>query len=251
MALQSVKKTEEHLRANEVYASELATRSLPKYHLPDRGVTPSVAYALVRDELLLDGNSRQNLATFCTTWIEPEVKQLMADCVDKNMIDKDEYPQTAEIENRCVHIIADLWNSPEAESTIGCSTTGSSEAAMLGGLALKWNWRKRREKAGKSTDRPNLVCGPVQVCWEKFARYFDVELRQIPLKGEASGMTPAQLPEYCDENTIGVVPTLGITFTGAYEPVKEIASALDSLQLEKGLDIPIHVDAASGGRPQQ
>ena len=231
----------------DVYASDPSSGQLPKYRLREGSVAPSVAYALVRDELILDGNSRQNLATFCTTWMEPEVRQLMADSVDKNMIDKDEYPQTAEIESRCVHILADLWHAPEAATTIGCSTTGSSEAAMLGGLALKWQWRKRRAAAGKPADRPNLVCGPVQVCWEKFARYFDVELRQIPLKPDATGMLPEQLASYCDENTIGVVPTLGITFTGAYEPVEKIAAALDDLERKTGVSVPIHVDGASGG----
>jgi glutamate decarboxylase len=247
MALHNADQKNEIVETSEIYASDLSTHSLPKYKMPATGVPASVAYAFVRDELLLDGNSRQNLATFCTTWIEPEVEHLMNDCVDKNMIDKDEYPQTAEIESRCVHIIADLWNSRHAETTVGCSTTGSSEAAMLGGLALKWNWRKRRQAAAKSTANPNLVCGPVQVCWHKFARYFDVELRQVPLQQNASGMTPDQLAAYCDENTIGVVPTLGITYTGAYEPVKEIAAALDAIQSEQGFDIPIHVDAASGG----
>jgi len=229
------------------YASELASRSLPKRRLPEHSVSPDTAAALIRDELLLDGNSRQNLATFCTTWVSPEVRQLMQDSIDKNMIDKDEYPQTAEIESRCVHIMANLWHAPDAASTIGCSTTGSSEAAMLGGLALKWRWRKRRQAAGRPHDRPNLVCGPVQICWKKFARYFDVELREIPLAGHAVGMTPDQIDAYCDENTIGVVPTLGVTFTGSYEPVKEISDALDVIQAERGLDIPIHVDAASGG----
>jgi glutamate decarboxylase len=247
MALQTVENKPKSFGNPDIYAADLACRPLPKYHLPEQGVPPDVAYSLVRDELMLDGNSRQNLATFCTTWIEPQVRQLMSDSVDKNMIDKDEYPQTAEIESRCVHILAGLWNSPEAAATIGCSTTGSSEAAMLGGLAMKWRWRKRRQAAKKSSDRPNLVCGPVQVCWEKFARYFDVELRQIPLLKNASGMTPDQLEAYCDENTIGVVPTLGITFTGAYEPVAEIAKALDAIQNKTGFDIPIHVDAASGG----
>jgi glutamate decarboxylase len=231
----------------DVYATDLSCRSLPKRKIPKLGVPASVAYALVRDELILDGNARQNLATFCTTWMEPEVRQLMADSVEKNMIDKDEYPQTAEIESRCVHILADLWHSPDAGTAIGCSTTGSSEAAMLAGLALKWQWKKRRLAAAKSVGQPNLVCGPVQVCWRKFARYFDVELRQIPLEPTANGMRPSQLEAYCDENTIGVVATLGITYTGAYEPVAEIAAALDRLESRTGLDIPVHVDAASGG----
>ena len=146
------------------------------------------AYAVVHDELMLDGNARMNLATFCQTWVEPEVHRLMDECLDKNIVDKDEYPQTAEIEARSVHMLADLWNSPTADNTIGCSTTGSSEAAMLAGLALKWRWRDRRRAAGKSAERPNLVCGPVQVCWHKFARYFDIELRECarqPKSGSA------------------------------------------------------------------
>ncbi|OBU03254.1 glutamate decarboxylase [Morganella psychrotolerans] len=196
---------------------------------------------------MLDGNSRQNLATFCQTWVDDEIRQLMDLSIDKNMIDKDEYPQTAEIENRCVHMLADLWHSPDAENTLGCSTIGSSEAAMLGGLALKWQWRNKRAAEGKSTDKPNLICGPVQVCWHKFARYFDVELREIPLEGDRLIMSPEEVIKRVDENTIGVVPTLGVTFTCQYEPVKAVHDALDKLQKETGLDIPIHVDGASGG----
>ena len=201
----------------------------------------------VLDELLLDGNSRQNLATFCQTWTEPEVHRLLDECIDKNMIDKDEYPQTAEIEGRCVHMIADLWNSPDPLNSIGCSTTGSSEAAMLGGMAMKWRWREKRRAAGKPADRPNLVTGPVQVCWHKFARYWDVELREIPMEKDRLLMTPEEVIARCDENTIGVVPTLGVTFNGRYEPVKAVSDALDQLQATSGLDIPIHVDGASGG----
>lgn len=246
MSLHAVK-TKNSSEFIDVYASTDADTTLPKYKIPEESSDPRIIYSVVRDELLLDGNSRQNLATFCTTWVEDEVKQLMTDSVDKNMIDKDEYPQTAEIESRCVHIIADLWHSPQAEDTIGCSTTGSSEAAMLGGLAMKWRWRKKREAQGKDTTKPNMVTGPVQVCWEKFARYFDVEIRQVPLKGNALGMQPADLREYCDENTIGVVATLGVTFTGIYEPVEALAKELDAIERDTGLDIPLHVDGASGG----
>jgi glutamate decarboxylase len=230
-----------------IYAGSAADQPLPKYSLPDKCSDPKSIFNLVRDELLLDGTSRQNLATFCTTFVDDEARQLMDLSVDKNIIDKDEYPQSAEIEKRCVHILADLWRAPKPHRTIGCSTTGSSEACMLGGLALKWQWRKHRKTAGKSIDKPNIVTGPVQVCWEKFARYFDVEIRQVPLSGNSLGLQPAQLKQYCDENTIGVVATLGITFTCVYEPVRELAAALDALQKETGLDIPIHVDAASGG----
>jgi len=232
---------------DDIYASSDLSVTLPKYQMPSTEQDPRHAYQVVHDELMLDGNSRQNLATFCQTWAEDEVRKLMDECIDKNMIDKDEYPQTAELESRCVHMLADLWHSPEAANTLGCSTTGSSEAAMLGGLALKWAWRKARQAQGLPTDKPNLICGPVQICWHKFARYFDVELREVPLEDGHLGLTPKEVIKRCDENTIGVVPTLGVTFTCQYEPVKEIAQALDKLEQDTGLNIPIHVDAASGG----
>jgi glutamate decarboxylase len=231
----------------DTYASPLSEHVLPKNRIPADHSSPEVVYALIHDELLLDGNAAQNLATFCTTWSDDEVRRLMAECLDKNMIDKDEYPQTAEIESRCVNILSDLWHAPAGGSATGCSTTGSSEAAMLGGLALKWRWRKRRQAEGKPADRPNLVCGPVQICWDKFARYFDVELRRIPLEPGATGLRAHQLAQYVDENTIGVVAILGVTYTCDYEPVAEIAAELDRIQADKGWDVPVHVDAASGG----
>jgi glutamate decarboxylase len=231
----------------DIFGTEAADVAVPKYRMPEHGMRPDVAHALVRDELFLDGNARQNLATFCQTWLDPEVHQLMDLSIDKNMIDKDEYPATAELENRCVHILADLWNSPKAADTIGCSTTGSSEASMLGGLALKWKWRERMRALGKPVDKPNIVTGPVQVCWHKFARYFDVELREIPLERRRLGMTPDEVIKRVDQNTIAVMPTFGVTFTCQYEPVAEVAAALDALARGKHLDIPVHVDAASGG----
>jgi glutamate decarboxylase len=206
------------------------------------------AYEVITNELLLDGQARLNLATFVTTWMPSTAAKLMADTADKNMIDKDEYPQTAEIEARCVNIIAELWNSPESESATGCSTTGSSEAAMLAGMALKWRWRERMRAQNKPTDRPNLVMGAnVQVCWEKFCRYWEVEPRLVPMEGDRFHLGAQEAAAQCDENTIGVVAILGSTFDGSYEPVKEISDALDVLQSEKGLDVLLHVDAASGG----
>ena len=162
-----------------VFADRDLTRPVPKYRFPEQGTLPRDAFQLVSDELLLDGNARQNLATFCQTWVEPEVMGLMALSISKNMIDKDEYPQTAEIERRCVHMMADLWNAPEAANTVGTSAIGSSEACMLAGMAAKWRWRARRRAAGQPADNPNFVCGPVQVVWHKFARYWDVEIREI------------------------------------------------------------------------
>lgn len=232
---------------DDIYASSDLSLTLPKYKFPKEEHLPRDVYQVIHDELMLDGNSRQNLATFCSTWVDPEVHQLMDECLDKNMIDKDEYPQTAELENRCVHMLADLWNSPDAANTLGCSTTGSSEAAMLGGMAMKWRWREKMKAQGKPTDEPNMICGPVQICWHKFAKYWDVELREIPMEKGRLIMSPEEVIKRCDENTIGVVPTLGVTFTCDYEPVKEVCEALDKFQKETGIDIPVHVDGASGG----
>jgi glutamate decarboxylase len=225
-----------------------AEMEVPCHHLPADGMGSEAAYDCITAELLLDGAARLNLATFVTTWMPPVADRLMAQTADKNMIDKDEYPQTAEIEARCVRIISKLWHAPTDGDATGCSTTGSSEAAMLGGMALKWRWRDRMRAAGKPTDKPNLVMGAnTQVCWEKFCRYWDVEPRQVPMEGNRYHMDAADAVALCDENTIGVVAILGSTFDGSYEPVAEIADALDELEKDKGCDIPIHVDGASGG----
>lgn len=232
---------------DDIYASTDLSVVMPKFKFPIRVQDPRLVYRVVADELMLDGNSRQNLATFCQTWMEPEIHDLMGLTIDKNMIDKDEYPQTAELEARCVHMLADLWKAPDAANTLGTSTTGSSEAAMLGGMALLWNWRARQKAAGKPIDKPNFVTGPVQVCWHKFAKYWGVEHREIPMEADRLIMNAEEVLKYVDENTIGVVPTLGVTFTCDFEPVKEVSEALDKLEKETGLNIPIHVDGASGG----
>ncbi len=221
----------------------LEGESIPRHELPAGEMSPDIAFQIVHDELMLDGNARLNLATFVSTWMEPQAKALMAECLDKNMIDKDEYPQTAELEMRCVNILGNLWHAPDAAEATGCSTTGSSEAAMLGGLALKRRWQKKNPGGGK----PNLVMGiNVQVCWEKFANYWDVEMRLVPMEGDRFHLGAEEAVKLCDENTIGVVAILGSTFDGSYEPVEEICKALDDLQATTGLDIPVHVDGASG-----
>jgi glutamate decarboxylase len=214
----------------------------PHDRLAPGPVDADIAYQLIHDELLLDGSARLNLATFVTTWMEPQARALMADCVDKNMIDKDEYPQTAELERRCVAMLADLWHADDAT---GCSTTGSSEACMLAGLALKRRWAARTgDDPGR---RPNLVMGAnVQVCWEKFCRYWDVEPRMVPMSGDRFHLDAESAAAQVDENTIGVVAVLGSTFDGSYEPVAEIAAALDDVAERTGIDVPIHVDGASG-----
>jgi glutamate decarboxylase len=238
----------ERLAVAPLYARPSATAGIPKDAIAPDGMDPRVAYRLIHDELMLDGNSRQNLATFVTTFMDPEAELLFAETSDKNMIDKDEYPQTAEIEGRCVRMISRLWNSPSHENATGTSTTGSSEAVMLGGLALKWRWRQRREAAGLPADRPNLVMGiNVQVVWEKFCRYWDVEPRYAPIEEGRLQLNAEQALALVDENTIGVVAILGSTFDGSYEPVKQISDALDALAASGGPDVPVHVDGASGG----
>jgi glutamate decarboxylase len=235
------------LEVNPVYVQEL-TCEIPRYQLPEHGMFPRTALQIVKDELILDGNARLNLATFVTTWMEPEADMLMAECAPKNMIDKDEYPQTAELERRCVNILSNLWNSPSGESATGFSTTGSSEACMLGGMALLWRWRARRQAAGLDATRPNMVMGSnVQVCWEKFCRYWQVEPRYVPMEPGRLHLRGAEAAAQCDENTIGVIAIMGSTMDGSYEPVLEISQALDRLKAERGHDVPVHVDAASGG----
>jgi len=222
--------------------------TVPKHRLPDSESPPDQVYRLIHDELLLDGSSRLNMATFVTTWMEPQAERLMAETFDKNMIDKDEYPQTAEIERRCVNIVANLFNAPTGGDAVGVSTIGSSEAVMLGGLAMKWSWRARREAANLPTDRPNMVMGSnVQVVWEKFCKYWDVEARYVPVAENRFVVDPSEVMERVDENTIGVIPILGTTYTGEFEPIKEIHDLVVAFNAANDLDIPIHVDAASGG----
>ncbi|MDQ6749372.1 MAG: glutamate decarboxylase [Actinomycetota bacterium] len=230
------------------FAQPGETAEVSKLRLPEGEMPADTAYQIVHDELMLDGNARLNLATFVTTWMEPQARALIEESLDKNMIDKDEYPQTAELERRCVNMLSALWGAMDASHGTGCSTTGSSEACMLGGMALKWRWRARRQAQGAPADRPNLVMGAnVQVCWEKFCRYWEVEPRLVPVSAQALHLTADVAAEHCDENTIGVVAILGSTFDGSYEPVQEISARLDRLEADTGVHVPIHVDAASGG----
>lgn len=230
-----------------LFGSPYTAKELPKDAIPEGSMIPEDVYQMLHDELYLDGNARQNLATFCQTWNDDQVHKIMDLSINKNMIDKDEYPETADIEMRCVNMLAKLWNAPDPAKTIGCSTIGSSEACMLGGMAALWRWRARQKAAGKPIDKPNMVCGPVQICWHKFCRYWGVEMRLIDMEPGMMHMDPERMLAVVDENTICVMPTFGVTYTGQYELVEPLAKALDEYQKKTGIDIDIHVDAASGG----
>ncbi|MFE4977490.1 glutamate decarboxylase [Kitasatospora sp. NPDC056651] len=220
----------------------------PLHRLGEVPVAADTAYQLIHDELMLDGNARLNLATFVTTSMEAQATRLMTECLDKNMIDKDEYPQTAELERRCVAILADLWHAPDPDAAVGCSTTGSSEACMLAGMALKRRWTRANAERYAAGARPNLVMGVnVQVCWEKFCNFWEVEARTAPMEGDRLHLDADRAVALCDENTIGVVGVLGSTFDGSYEPIEEICAALDAFRERTGIDVPVHVDGASGG----
>src|SRR5690349_6004125 len=228
------------------YGNRFLHEPAPDGRLPQRGMRAVDAMRLLGEELVLDGIPMRNLATFVTTWMEPEAQRVIAENLHRNFIDHAEYPQSAEIEQRCIRMLADLYHAPG--ETTGARTQGSSEAIMLGALSLKWKWRERREKAGKDTTRPNLVFGgDVHVVWEKFCLYFDVEPRIIPLQPDKYTIGPEDVEPYVDENTIGVAAVLGTTFTGHADDIRGINDLLIRLRDEKGIDVPLHVDAASGG----
>ena len=232
---------------NPLFARPGEATQLPRFALPPGESLPETAYQIVHDEAMLDGNARLNLATFVGTWMDEQSSRLYALSFEKNMVDKDEYPQTAAIESRCWTILANLWHAPDPHAAVGTSTIGSSEACMLGGLTMKRRWQHARRAAGQPTDRPNLVMSSaVQVCWEKFCNYFDVEPRFVPITLDHKVLDGHDLASYVDENTIGVVAIMGVTYTGMYEPVVRIAEALDRIEESTGLDVPIHVDGASG-----
>jgi len=231
---------------SERVGGRFLVEAAPSDEIPAEPMAPLDAMRLIEDDLVLDGIPDRNLATFVTTWMGPEAHKLIIENLHRNFIDHAEYPQTAEIEQRCIRMLANLFNAPGA--TTGARTQGSSEAIMLGALSLKWKWRERREAAGKSTDRPNLVFGgDVHVVWEKFCRYFDVEPRIVPLQPDKFTIGPEDVEPQIDENTIGVAAVLGTTFTGHADDITGINDLLVSLKHDKGLDIPLHVDAASGG----
>uniref|UniRef100_A0A1J3JJH9 Glutamate decarboxylase n=1 Tax=Noccaea caerulescens TaxID=107243 RepID=A0A1J3JJH9_NOCCA len=235
---------------HSTFASRYVRTSLPRFKMPENSMPKDAAYQIINDELMLDGNPRLNLASFVTTWMEPECDKLIMASINKNYVDMDEYPVTTELQNRCVNMIAHLFNAPlgETETAVGVGTVGSSEAIMLAGLAFKRNWQNKRKAEGKPFDKPNIVTGAnVQVCWEKFARYFEVDLKEVKLSEGYYVMDPEKAVEMVDENTICVAAILGSTLNGEFEDVKLLNDLLVQKNKETGWDTPIHVDAASGG----
>src|SRR4051812_20823479 len=228
------------------YGGAFLTQDAPDHEIPTEPMEPVQAMRLINEDLILDGIPERNLATFVTTWMPPEAREVITQNLHRNFIDHAEYPQTAEIEQRCIRMLANLFHAPG--ETTGARTQGSSEAIMLGALSLKWKWRERQEAAGKATDRPNIVFGgDVHVVWEKFCRYFDVEPRIVPLQPDKFTIGPEDVEPQIDENTIGVAAVLGTTFTGHADDITGINDYLVSLKHDQGLDVPLHIDAASGG----
>jgi len=231
-----------------VYGSRFASQDLPTTEMPEDEMPREVAYRMIKDELSLDGNPILNLASFVTTYMEDEAEKLMTEAFPKNFIDYEEYPQSAEIQNRCVSMIARLFHAPQNNGqgggAVGTSCVGSSEAIMLAVLAMKRRWKNKRKAEGKSTENPNIIMSSaVQVCWEKATRYFEIEEKLVYCTPERFVIDPEETVNLIDENTIGICAILGTTYTGEYEDVNGINDLLE----KRGIDCPIHVDAASGG----
>ena len=232
----------------KAYSGVYSEGYLPKYEIPEKKTPSNLAYRLIHDELCLDGNPTLNLSSFVTTWMEPEADRLIIENIGKNLIDHFQYPQTQVIQDRIVNILGRLYNAPEDADFTGTGCVGSSEAIMLALLAHKWTWKNRREEEKKAVDKPNIIFGAdAHVCWNKFAKYFDVEPRIIPMEPDRFTISRDTVEELIDENTICVGTILGTTFTGEMDPIQEINELLVSIKETKGWDIPIHVDAASGG----
>ncbi|SKA07370.1 glutamate decarboxylase [Cetobacterium ceti] len=237
--------------ATPIFGSLESDVVLPRTEIRKESMKADIAYQLISDEMMHDGNPRYNLCTFVQTYMEPQAKQVMADTMATNAIDKAEYPQTTEVEKRCVNIISKLWHAPSNENYMGTSTVGSSEACMLGGMAMKFRWRKRAQALGIDTTKrkPNLIVSSgFQVVWEKFCVYWDIEMRQVPMTDMNNlRMDIKAAIDQCDEYTIGIVPIMGITYTGTFDDIVALDGALTEYNKTAKISVPIHVDAASGG----
>lgn len=237
--------------ASPIFGTVAADEGMPVDHFSKKPVAPQVAAEMIREYLSTEGNAHQNLCTFVQTYMEPEAVELMSETLEKNAIDKDEYPMTADLENRCVAMLGNLWHAEQAEEPMGTSTVGSSEACMLGGLAMLFRWKELARAAGidvYSATRPNLVISSgYQVCWEKFCRYWDVEMRLVPMDEKHLSLSLDTVMDYVDDHTIGIVAILGITYTGRYDDVAGLDKLLEKYNKTAEVPVRIHVDAASGG----
>ncbi|KAF9404807.1 hypothetical protein HW555_014156 [Spodoptera exigua] len=235
--------------ATPLFGTEASAEDVVMTKMHKESVDPEVAYRLIKDQLIDEGNARQNLATFCQTYMDPEVTQLMSETMEKNAIDKSEYPQTAQLETSCVNVLADLWNAPDLDRIMGTSTVGSSEACMLGGMAMKFRWRNQAVKRGLdiNAQKPNLVISSgFQVCWEKFCVYWDIEMREVPMDNGELSMNVDKVMDYVDDYTIGIVGILGITYTGKFDDIKALDDLAEEYNKTHEHELVIHIDGASG-----
>lgn len=235
--------------ASPLYGSLASGKDVVLKKLRKKPISAHIAYQLIKDQLIDEGNARQNLATFCQTYMEPEVTKLMSETMEKNAIDKSEYPEVARLETSCVNVLADLWNAPDAEEVMGTSTVGSSEACMLGGMAMKFRWRNLARKRGLdlNAQKPNLVISSgYQVCWEKFCVYWDIEMREVPMDEEHLSINLDKVMDYVDEYTIGIVGILGITYTGKFDDIEALDQLVEKYNETHEHQLVIHVDGASG-----
>lgn len=232
-----------------VFGSNEMLQPAPVDTIPMEPTTPQIAYQMVKDETFAQTQPRLNLATFVTTYMDDYATKLMNEAISINYIDETEYPRIAVMNAKCINIMANLWNSPEqAKWKTGALAIGSSEACMLGGVAAWLRWKDRRKAQGKPTDKPNFVISSgFQVVWEKFAQLWQIEMRQVPLTLDKTTLDPEEALKMCDENTICIVPIQGVTWTGLNDDVEALDKALDAYNAKTGYDIPIHVDAATGG----
>lgn len=232
-----------------IFGSETMREPAPSEFIPKHKTAADIAYQIVKDETFPQTQPRLNLATFVTTYMDDYGTRLMNEAVGINYIDETEYPRVAVMCGRCINMVANMWNSPEKEEwKTGAVGIGSSEACMLGGVSAWLRWRERRKAEGKRYDKPNLVMSSAyQVVWEKFCQLWQIEMRTVPITHEHPTLDIEKAIQLCDENTICIVPIAGVTWTGMNDDIETLNSALDKYNAKTGYEIPIHVDAASGG----
>ena len=232
-----------------IFGSEQMREPVASEFIPEHGTPAPIAYQIVKDETFPQTQPRLNLATFVTTYMDEYGTRLMNEAVGVNYIDETEYPRVAVMCGRCINMVANMWHTPEkGDWKTGAVGIGSSEACMLGGVAAWLRWREHRKAEGKPYDKPNLVMSTAyQVVWEKFCQLWQIEMRTVPITHRHPTLDIEQALKLCDENTICIVPIAGVTWTGMNDDIEGLNFALDGFNARTGYNIPIHVDAASGG----